>query len=176
MLLNNPQASSPTDLRFEIVSGDKTFRVHRLVISMHSSYFDRLVSSSFRESAEKRVTLHEDSTLAVSAMVDYFYTFNYEVIIDGEAPAEDSASAPRNTLEAHSHVFSLGEKYDVPGLKKLACAKFRQGLNEQVFRDRLQAATDLLTATMHIYQRHPAWRALAATGGLAGVDSRLPPA
>lgn len=49
-----------------------TFPVHRLVISMHSSFFERLCKSGFKETEERRVDLSEDPPAAVCLMLKYF--------------------------------------------------------------------------------------------------------
>ncbi|KAF1810899.1 hypothetical protein P152DRAFT_460190 [Eremomyces bilateralis CBS 781.70] len=60
-----------------IVSGSKTYAVHRAIICSRSGFFDGAVSSPFRESQSSIIDLSEDDPTAVEHMVHYFYHLDY---------------------------------------------------------------------------------------------------
>lgn len=94
-------------------------------------------------------------------MVDYFYTFDYPDPLSA-VPAPDAATTttarPRNAFEAHSHVFTLADKYDVPGLCELAYAKFIAAMKPTLGYTHTfcsELAANLLLAIPHVYANAP---------------------
>lgn len=133
---------------------------------MHSRYFKRLCEGAFSESGERRVVLKGDSLAAVRAMIDYFYTFDYaEPIINPvDRAAEDEDPEPRAVLEAHAHVYALGDKYDIEGTSDLAVQKFRDCAGELSRNDDdpavqsrfTEPADGFVTATEFVYKNSSA--------------------
>ncbi len=55
--------------------GEKAFDVHKLVLAYHSEFFQRLLLSQFRESAQSHITLQfPDPENVFSLMLDFFYS------------------------------------------------------------------------------------------------------
>lgn len=135
---------------FEIVYEDRTFKVHRLVLCLHSRYFNRLCDSKFKESNEHKIVLHDDPMAAVEAMIEYFYTFEYSY-----NPAQ-ALENPYTTsaYELHSQVFSIANKYDVPGLKDLALGCF-EATCTRVCQEPSMEAEQILRAAVHVYGNAP---------------------
>ena len=121
---------------------------------MHSTYFKRLCEGSFKESTERMVILREDPTPAVKALVQYLYEFNYDNPMNHVPDSYDSFPYPQNTLEAHAQEFTVADKYDIPGLKDLAVAKFKY-LMDRSDKKYTFEAEDLLKATPYIYRHSP---------------------
>lgn len=128
------------------------------MISLHSSYFKSICEGSFKEGVERRVDLQDDAPLAVWAMVDYFYTFEYEDLMDMHSGLGESR--PHNSIQGHSQVFTAADKYDVPGLCELACNRFAAAtlLDTLIpcsgsFYHKL--AADLMAAIAHVYNHTP---------------------
>ena len=157
--LTPPRYKDDASTDFTIICGTASFKVHRLVTSIHSDYFRCLCApdSPFQESAARKVTLQDDPTLAVRLLLDYFYTFDYPEPMSSIAPAEADTN-PRNSLEAYSQVFTVADKYAVPGLRDLALKKFKSATKPvfgltPAFRRTL--AKDLVVAIPHVYHNTP---------------------
>lgn len=90
-------------------------------------------------------------------MVHYFYAFDYpDPVFSVFGPG--GPDNPRSPLEAHSQVFTLADKYDVPGLRELASTKFTAAMKPRhiltsAFQTKL--AADLLVAIPHVYANTP---------------------
>ncbi|KAF2168999.1 hypothetical protein M409DRAFT_21010 [Zasmidium cellare ATCC 36951] len=117
---------------FTIINGGQEFKIHKVILSLHSKYFDRLFKSEYKETSQNRISLIGDPPLAVSCMVQYFYHFSYK-------PEPDTYTEPRPSIsptptqadpllpslvQVHAYIYTLAEKYDIPGLKRLAKANF----------------------------------------------------
>ena len=76
----------------------------------------------FKEGAECKIELKEDLTSMVDRMVYYFYNFDYYSGIDSANPIE---AKPWPALSVHIQMYSIADKYDVPGLRTLALEKFK---------------------------------------------------
>jgi hypothetical protein len=76
----------------------------------------------FKEGAERKIELMEDLTSMVDRMVYYFYNFDYYNGTDSTRPTE---AKPWPALSIHIQMYSIADKYDVPGLRTLALEKFK---------------------------------------------------
>lgn len=137
---------------FTIIHGEKTYRVHRLVLATHSNYFQRLFAPGFQDAREHIITLHEDSELAVRMMMQYFRTLDRKVT--------SISDDVRHLLCAHSAVFAIADKYLVSGLKDVAFDKFVDEATSMPVafegnsnRERLAAV--LLKAVPHVFLNTP---------------------
>lgn len=80
----------------------------------------------FKEGAERKTVLHEDQPGMVERMVYYFYNFDYAC--DNTEGEQKRPLGPVLQLKMHIPMYSTADKYDVPGLKALACEKFKESL------------------------------------------------
>jgi hypothetical protein len=107
---------------FTILCDGKEYHVHRCFIAPQSKYFERACTGMFKEGAERKIELKEDLTSMVDRMVYYFYNFNYRTSSNSTKPAEMIAWP---ALSVHIQMYSIADKYDVPGLRTLALEKFK---------------------------------------------------
>ena len=107
---------------FTILCDGKEYHVHRCFIAPQSKYFERACTGMFKENTECKIELKEDLTSMVDRMVYYFYNFDYYNGIDSTKPTE---AKPWPALSVHIQMYSIADKYDVPGLRKLALEKFK---------------------------------------------------
>lgn len=149
---------------FEIVCNGVSFAVHRLVISMHSTFFDRICKSGFKESEDRRVDLSEDPVAAVCLMINYFYTFAYswgDESLESLPPgARGSEADGWGWFLIHAQLAVLADKYDIPDLGTLATAELERQIaratNEanddtRTTAENQSAAADLIEATRYVY-------------------------
>ncbi|KAI7488117.1 hypothetical protein KC357_g2405 [Hortaea werneckii] len=110
---------------FTLICGSDKYPVHRLLLALHSVYFQKLFDNESKEAISGECELHDDHPAAVALMIKYFYSFDYatDAKIDG---------AFANPLEMHVHVYVVADKYGVEDLKQLACRKFTNLLPEIV--------------------------------------------
>lgn len=76
----------------------------------------------FKEGAESKIELQEDLSPMVERMVYYFYNFDY---YDGSDSTKTTETRPWPGLFVHIQMYSIADKYDVPGLRALAIEKFK---------------------------------------------------
>lgn len=76
----------------------------------------------FKEGSERKIELKEDLKCMVDRMVYYFYNFDYYNGSDSTKPIEP---VPWHALWNHIQMYSIADKYDVPGLRTLALEKFK---------------------------------------------------
>jgi hypothetical protein len=107
---------------FTILCDGKEYHVHRCFIAPQSKYFERACTGMFKENTECKIELKEDLTSMVDRMVYYFYNFDYYNGIDSTKPTE---AKPWPALSVHIQMYSIADKYDVPGLRTLALEKFK---------------------------------------------------
>lgn len=136
-----------------------SFPVHRLVISMHSSFFERLCKSGFRETKERRVDLSEDPPAAVCLMIHYFYSLEYTWIDERLKRLPASAYGPSSPrwgwFLIHAQLAVLADKYGIEGLGTLATKQFGQQVDESLSTGKKtirHATADLLEATRYVYE------------------------
>ncbi|KAK4900855.1 hypothetical protein LTR27_002038 [Elasticomyces elasticus] len=97
-----------------IKSEDKEWRVHKLILCSQSAFFAKACEGGFQEASANVITLKEDNSDAVGAMMRYLYTADYD--------AEEGISMPPMILDVNVHV--VADKYDLSALAKLADTKF----------------------------------------------------
>ncbi|CZT17595.1 uncharacterized protein RCC_03429 [Ramularia collo-cygni] len=124
---------------FTIVCGDKTWQVHRAVLSCHSVHFKTCFLSKYTEAEQGRMNLKEDPPEVVDAMLQYFYGFEYNLEIE-KNPTENDESL----LEMHSMVYAVAEKYQAADLKAFARVKFATAL--------VRDGRSILYAVPHLFE------------------------
>lgn len=90
-----------------------------------------------KESSQNRIQLDDDPQFAVSCMVQYCYHFSYKPepgtyieptpsisAVQALTLADEATSPLPSLIQAHATIYTLAEKYDIPGLKPLAKANF----------------------------------------------------
>ncbi|KAI7261653.1 hypothetical protein KC345_g9685 [Hortaea werneckii] len=102
---------------FTLICGSDKYPVHRLLLSLHSVYFQKLFDTQFKEALTRECELHDDHPAAVALMIKYFYSFDYATDADDDELFADP-------LVMHAHVYVVADKYGVEDLKQLACRKF----------------------------------------------------
>lgn len=105
---------------FTILCDGKEYHVHRCFIAPQSKYFECACAGMFKEGAECKIELKEDQAAMVDRMVHYFYNFDYD-----DSDISHTAPKMRSSLRIHVQMYSLGDKYDIPGLRTLALEKFK---------------------------------------------------
>ncbi|MCJ1267283.1 hypothetical protein MMC22_007168 [Lobaria immixta] len=115
-------------------------RVHQAIVCPASDFFARAFDSDFKEAHTHVISL-EDHVDIVKMMLLYLYTHNY----DDQVPSFESyktggpgtgvafnADTPDAAVEEacvrmtnNVRVYAIADKYDIPGLKKLAKTKFK---------------------------------------------------
>ncbi|KAK5724597.1 hypothetical protein LTR15_004643 [Elasticomyces elasticus] len=98
----------------------RQWRVHRLIVCAQSPFFVKACAGIFKEATEGVITLKEDKPAVVDAMINYFYTFDYNSERNNGGTNEMSA------LEFDVHVLLLADKYDIPDLARLTTTKFKK--------------------------------------------------
>ncbi|RMY90843.1 hypothetical protein D0861_03435 [Hortaea werneckii] len=102
---------------FTLICGSDKYPVRRLLLALHSVYFQRLFHNDFKEAISGECELHDDHPAAIALMVKYFYSFDYAT----DASTDNHFANP---LEMHAQVYVVADKYGVEDLKQLACRKF----------------------------------------------------
>ncbi|KAK4500017.1 hypothetical protein PRZ48_008203 [Zasmidium cellare] len=188
---------------YTITCCGRHFKVHKHVLSLHSEYFARLFKSQYKESSTNCIDLVDDPLAAVKSMIEYFYRFTYDwkVVESGQCADQDTAldnfassDAPRapdqlpsSHLQHHADVYTLADKYDIPGLKVMAANRFES--QACFFTGPSSTITshviDLLKVVPHVYTYTPpneqglrptivrAWRRVPDTISSTLGDERL---
>lgn len=110
---------------FTIVSGEKEYKVHRLVIAAQSDFFRKLLRSPFKESSDRSVTLHDDPAVAVEMMIEFMYTGRYRY-------ANKSELAAMAFTKLDAMAFIIGDKYGISALRECAVRNFEQSDTEEL--------------------------------------------
>lgn len=96
-----------------------------------------MATDRLQEESTRVIKLEEEEERLVQAMIDYFYTTTYTVEIpekyasSAKCPHEEDHSCSDETCYLSSFglvigMYSLGDKYDVPGLRNLSCTRLRE--------------------------------------------------
>ncbi|KAL8862456.1 MAG: hypothetical protein Q9178_000953 [Gyalolechia marmorata] len=154
-LLKNKESADFGD--FTIACGESHWKVHRIVVCLHSDYFRKACQSVFKEGESGVIQLKEENPVVIAKLIDYFYGFDYDDRVRGcglndsgdnseyntedntedknEDKNEDNSedSQKQMTLQdqkpaLNARMYVAGDKYDISGLKLLAKAKFSAAL------------------------------------------------
>ncbi|KFY28492.1 hypothetical protein V493_02906 [Pseudogymnoascus sp. VKM F-4281 (FW-2241)] len=107
-----------------ITCGDKTWNAHRVVVCSKSSFFRAACVGNFKEAATGVINLHYNNPMAVGLMMDYLNTKSYKI-------DEELLAAIRSRIYIHIQVHCLGDKYDIPGLCRLAASHYQSILEDR---------------------------------------------
>ncbi|KAI7265124.1 hypothetical protein KC345_g8569 [Hortaea werneckii] len=131
-----------------IKCGDRTFKVHKIIICARSEYFAAACKpGAFKEgvtgtielqSSSEPDALKDDSSLddpkAVKLMIDFLYLDDYATISTYflGSPPENSKNRLSCTTDGdsgaimHAKVYALGGKYQIPSLQSTSLKKFEE--------------------------------------------------
>ncbi|KAF2845648.1 hypothetical protein T440DRAFT_493225 [Plenodomus tracheiphilus IPT5] len=99
--------------------GDKTWQIHKALTVCHSKWFQKALTSGFKETNSGGITLDDEPEYAdaVDCMVLYFYEAGYN------AHKYDTSEAL-----LHAQVAILADKYDCASLYRLAKTSFAESI------------------------------------------------
>ncbi|RMZ69840.1 BTB POZ domain-containing [Pyrenophora seminiperda CCB06] len=100
--------------------GEKTWQIHKALACCYSTWFQKAVTSGFKESQSGAITLNDEPEFAnaIECMVSYFYNAGYDV-----SQYDTSGSL------LHAQVAIIADKYDCASLYKLAKTSFAKVVN-----------------------------------------------
>ncbi|CAK4033215.1 hypothetical protein TI39_contig5839g00029 [Lecanosticta acicola] len=102
---------------FTITHGDRTWKVHRTALVVHSAVLTKACAGNFEEAKKATIDLSADPETAVAALVEYLYAFDYTTNVQDGGP-----------ISFHVSMFILADKYDIQPLKSLATDKFEHAM------------------------------------------------
>mmetsp|Transcript_44426 Transcript_44426/g.96578 ORF Transcript_44426/g.96578 Transcript_44426/m.96578 type:complete len:369 (-) Transcript_44426:199-1305(-) len=115
----------------DVASSEQHFRVHRLILSMRSPVFKRMLSSGMQESEpEATVKLPGIDSRVLGWLLDFIYTDE----VDDEACVDD---------EALCHLLAAAHLYEVRTLVRKCAVRVATQLSEEVAAERLMMADRL---------------------------------
>ena len=123
----------------------------------------------FKEGAECKIELKEDRSCMVDRMVYYFYHFDYYNGRDRTQPTEPT---PWRALWNHIQMYSIADKYDVPGLRTLALEKFKAFILGRDATCRLLEKATHAINKLHLPESDTALRDLLVDAWLLGGFAR----
>ncbi|KAK4550259.1 hypothetical protein LTR36_003226 [Oleoguttula mirabilis] len=145
---------------FVIICGEREWKVHRVILTLHSPVLAKAITGAFKESAERQINLSEEHPDCVDALVCYAYKLQYSLPDAGQGDVDHLDS-----LSFHVKVCVLADKYDIPHLKQMAIEKFKAGIDV--------AAEDLATAAELAYDASPATEKIRERIVAFGIENKL---
>ena len=158
---------------YAIKCGQYTFKVHRVIISSRSNYFEKACSSvGFKESAENCITFPEDEPILIARMLLYIYTSDYLEQPNAGNPkssvtlrnlvshaAEDKTKVDQDMAEdptpaiLAAQMYVISQKYTINGLGEQSLGRF----NAQFFsrREPHLSVSDLIAIVDIVYDGAP---------------------
>ena len=64
-----------------LIVGDRTFNVHRNVLSAASIYFEAMFAGNLQESKSDTITIHDISPLILEKLLQFIYTGNTSLFV-----------------------------------------------------------------------------------------------
>nr|OQO30859.1 hypothetical protein B0A51_01482 [Rachicladosporium sp. CCFEE 5018] len=108
-----------TDL--DVVCGDKTFKVHKVVVCSQSAFFETAVEGMFKEARENKIDLSADGVEAVEVMINYLHFANYTRAADTTVGADHQFV--KWDMAFHIKVFALAQRCFIGGLQDMAAKR-----------------------------------------------------
>ncbi|KAL4969780.1 BTB/POZ domain-containing protein [Aspergillus stella-maris] len=101
-----------------IITPEKEFRVHKLVICSQSGYFARMFSGNWliSETHKNTVKLEGDDSRFVQTMIDFMYGFAYDTTKYGNM----------SPMMFHVAAYPIADKYDVTKMEEHIKEKFER--------------------------------------------------
>nr|OQO29838.1 hypothetical protein B0A51_01995 [Rachicladosporium sp. CCFEE 5018] len=108
-----------TDL--DVVCGDRTFKVHKVVVCSQSAFFETAVEGMFKEARENKIDLSADGVEAVEVLINYFYFAEYT------RPEETVLGVVHKPgkwdMAFHVKIYALAQRCFIEGLQTMAAKK-----------------------------------------------------
>ncbi|KAL9135501.1 MAG: hypothetical protein Q9175_003303 [Cornicularia normoerica] len=120
-LLNTGEGADLT-----LVCRGKTWRVHSSYLWPRSSWFKAACKGGFKEGETQQIELPEEEPSMVYRMLQHLYMQTYIVNLGQDEFWSLNDSWAKTRLHVHAQMYSLGDKYDLPGLKKEAARRFNE--------------------------------------------------
>lgn len=111
-----------------LVCRGKTWKVHSSYLWPRSSWFKAVCKGGFKESETQRIELLEEEPSMVYRMLQHLYMQTYTVDLGLDRFWSRNDSWAKTRLHVHAQMYSLGDKYDLPGLKKEAARRFNEDI------------------------------------------------
>lgn len=109
------------------------FHAHEDTLSK-LQFFRAALQGSFREAAEKAITMPDDDPSKIAALIEFLYMGNYTYAYDptNVQPREGSDTPVSDLAEGlyHLGVYVVASKYDSPKLSEIAVTNFKAVANE----------------------------------------------
>ncbi|KAH6953968.1 BTB/POZ protein [Ilyonectria sp. MPI-CAGE-AT-0026] len=88
------------------------FKVHRLILSIHSQYFTKELNGPCKEASDKKIEIGDFDAGVVEAMIQFMYKFDYR------------NKCGTSTMVFDAQVYQIADKYNIQALKTLSKEKF----------------------------------------------------
>ncbi|KAI7152919.1 hypothetical protein KC349_g8698 [Hortaea werneckii] len=100
-----------------ITCGERTWKVHRLVLCTQSEYFHKACNGPFTEAQDRKIDLSDDDVHVLATMLHYLYHFDYD---------DEHHFVHGHDAMTHNICMALiADKYNVQPLLILACEKLK---------------------------------------------------
>ncbi|OBS25166.1 hypothetical protein FPOA_05701 [Fusarium poae] len=134
-----------TDFTFICEGGD--IHVHKIIVCSQSPVFRAACAGQFKEALSGTYDLMSDQPEMVQLMVDYLYTGDYSVDMNGAS--EEDTGYNSAALSTHAVMYSLGDKYDIEGLRNLSTQKYCSELHGSL------STNDFFSSIPYVYTLTP---------------------
>ncbi|KAI6758667.1 hypothetical protein HG530_010907 [Fusarium avenaceum] len=137
--------SESTDFTFTCQGRD--IRVHKIIICINSLGITFITTNDHQEALSGTYDLTSDESDMVQLMVDYLYTGDYS-LETGEADEEPETYGD-SSLSIHAIMYSIGDKYDIEGLRHLSTKKYCEVLKGDLY------INDFFSSIPYVYDLTP---------------------
>ncbi|KAF2123011.1 hypothetical protein BDV96DRAFT_681599 [Lophiotrema nucula] len=120
-LFNNPTLSDVKLLQTSSNGQTIEYYAHRAILCESSGYFMTAFTSQFKEATEPAMELKDDDQNLFRVMLEYAYSHKY----NGESIQDSEDGSSLGNLLAIIRLYSLAEKYDLPGLREATADHFQ---------------------------------------------------
>ncbi|PNP79354.1 hypothetical protein FNYG_07430 [Fusarium nygamai] len=118
---------------FTFACNGRNIEVHKIIICSQSPVFRAACAGQFKEAFSGTYDLTSHQPDMIQLMVDYLYTGDYSIDM-GET--DDAATSTNSgALSTHAMMYSLGDEYDIKGLRDLSAQKYSWALDESLDLD-----------------------------------------
>lgn len=110
-------------------------KAHRIILCSHSKWFMNAFDIRYKEALSPIIDIRDDDTESFKAMLEYFYTSDYDVQTGTPECTQDTQISKATKIEEESYslsllfhirIYAMADRYEVPSLQALAADKFRE--------------------------------------------------